>query len=677
MKHITRFLSVLLFLTFSWGVSAQDYASQSAWGYGAKATGGAGGSVVTVTSMSDLVSQLKSSGKKIILVKGTLTCNSLQSLVATDKTVIGLPGATLSNPNGRDKSSSGILMFKKGTKNLILRNLIFKGAGAYDTDGSDNLCFEGVTDSWVDHCEFWDGVDGNFDNKSLTDNITISWCRFGYKIAPKSGGSGGSADHRFTNLLGSSASDKPSDGRYNITWAYCWWDEGCKERMVRGRNADIHFFNCYWNSSVANYYIGPENLKAYVEGCYFDGKPSSSNIFKSYGGSNAANFVGSYGKNGLPSSGNVSKPSYSTPKVMAYGNVPSTLKGSCGAGATLQVNASSGAVSSSCSGGGGTTPPEVKKPTIVLSSGSASQTVEQGSKISNIVYKYENASNFTIAYSGANSSKPSWLTANISGSTLTFSGTPSGYSKESTLTIKVKSTNGSDNSSELTATIKVTIPMVTPPPATATLKLTSGSATQSVDKNKAISNIVYTYSDATGANVSGLPAGVKSSVDTSKKTVTISGTPTAAGTFNYTVTTTGGSGTNPSMKGTITVKEVTVVNPATKLGKPTATYTVSGSTANVSWSAVSNASSYLVKSCAAGSSTSTGKEWNMNDSAFKAGAISSLTVNDATFTSGGSSFSFVTGKAKTYSDGFAGAGKVLQTGGKANLTKGNDGLVLR
>ncbi|MDR1699070.1 MAG: T9SS type A sorting domain-containing protein, partial [Prevotellaceae bacterium] len=414
---------------------------------------------------------------------------------------------------------------------------------------------------------------------------------------------------------------------------------------------------CYWNSSVANYYIGPENLKAYVEGCYFDGKPSSSNIFKSYGGSNAANFVGSYGKNGLPSSGSVSKPSYSTPKVMAYGDVPKVVSGSCGAGATLQVNASTGAVSSSC--GGGTTPPEVKKPTIALSSGSATQTVQQGSALKNVVYKSENATGFSIAYSGANTSKPSWLTANISGNTLTFSGTPSGYTSNQTLTIKVKATNGSDSSSELTNTISITVQAQTNP---GTLALTSGNTNQTVNKDSKISNIVYTFGgSATGATVKGLPAGVGAS--TSGKTVTISGTPTATGTFNYTITTTGAQGTNPSMGGKITVNAVSTP-PTTKLGAPVATYSVSGTTATVNWTAVANASSYLVKYCTAGSSSSTtSSDWNFNDSAFKAGAISTATINGATFTSGGSSYSFATGKAKTYSDGFAGAGKVLQTGG--------------
>ncbi len=645
-------MGILLSIFFSATIYSQNYAMLAPIGYGASATGGTGGTVVTVTSMSELVTQLKSSGKKIILVSGTLTCSSMQKMVAKDKTVIGLPGATLSN-SGRDKSSSGILYFSKGSSNLIIRNLTFKSAGAYDCDGNDNLCFDGVTDAWVDHCDFQDGVDGNFDNKGLTDRITVSWCRFRYLIAPKAGGSGGSDDHRFTNLLGSNASDKPSDGRYNITWAYCWWDNGCKERMVRGRNADLHFLNCYWNSSVANYYIGPENLGAYIEGCTFEGAAnSSSKIWKSYGGTNPVRFVNCAGN--MPSnSGSPVTPNYSYTALTAAAS-KTAITSVCGAGATLQVNATTGAVSSSCN---------ATAPILTLTSpaATASQSVLQGSAISNIVYQYSGtATGFNITYSGAATSKPSWLTANISGSTLTFSGTPTGYSANQMLTITIKAiTSGSATSDPLTATINITVP------APATLGLTSGAATQTAYIGNNITNVVYTYGGgATGVNVTGLPAGVTANVNNTAKTVTIAGAPMATGTFNYTVTTTGGS-TNQSLNGTITVRTPTV------LGLPVATYTVAGSTATVSWTAIAGASSYNVKYCSStGASGTTNKDWDFNTAAYTAGSISTIVIDGATFTSGGSSYSFATGKAKTYDDGFAGGGKVLSTGGNSTSDNG-------
>ncbi len=80
-----------------------------------------------------------------------------------------MPGARLVNTQLKTNVSgstdpSGILYIKPGSNNVIIRNLIFEGPGAYDVDGQDNLTNEG-TNIWVDHCEFQDGMDGNFDNK--------------------------------------------------------------------------------------------------------------------------------------------------------------------------------------------------------------------------------------------------------------------------------------------------------------------------------------------------------------------------------------------------------------------------------------------------------------------------------------------------------------------------------
>ena len=348
MKRLSAFLCALgLFVALS--ANAVNYCASSSWGYaGSSVTGGGSATPTLVSDLSGLKSISKAKNKVFIITK-SISMTSMVSLESmTNVTILALPGVTLTNLK-QDATNSGILYIKKSS-NVIIRNLTFVGPGAYDCDGNDNLCFDKVTNAWVDHCDFQDGCDGNFDNKSTTDNITVSWCRFRYLKEPKAGGSGGADDHRFTNLLGSSSSDKPSDGTYNLTWAYCWWDEGCKERMVRCRNAELHFLNCYWNSSVANYYVGPENAKCYFEGCTFAGKANTNKlIFKSYGGTNACKFVNCDGK--LPSnSGTVSAPTYAYDQLSAATAKTYVTNSSCGAGATLVVT-SAGAVSSSCDGG--------------------------------------------------------------------------------------------------------------------------------------------------------------------------------------------------------------------------------------------------------------------------------------------------------------------------------------
>jgi len=347
MKRIL-FIAVLLSAIFCAPMSAVNYCASSSWGYaGTNVTGGGSASPTLVSSIAELKTAINGKPKnKVIIITKSLTFTSMLTMQdASNITIMALPGVVLKSDQ-QDATNSGIL-FVKRSSNIIIRNITFEGPGAYDCDGNDLLCFEKVTNAWVDHCDFQDGCDGNFDMKSTTDNITVSWCRFRYLKAPKAGGKE-TDDHRFTNLLGSSASDKPTDGTYNITWAFNWWDQGCVERMVRCRNAELHFLNCYWNSSVANYYVGPENAACYFEGCTFAGKANTAKlIYKSYNKTtNACLFVNCTGK--LPSnSGTVNAPTYAYDHLSAADAKTMVTNADCGAGATLIVN-TKGEVGSSC-----------------------------------------------------------------------------------------------------------------------------------------------------------------------------------------------------------------------------------------------------------------------------------------------------------------------------------------
>lgn len=342
-------LLLLIFLLNLSTLFAQNYYMSSPEGFGASATGGGNAVPVTVSTYADLTAKLKLTTPQVILVSGTITC-TYTSLLVNDKTIIGLPGARLVNTD-QTAAGSGILSLKSGSNNIIIRNLIFEGPGAYDVDGRDNLTSE-ATNIWVDHCEFQDGTDGNFDNKGAADNVTISWCKFTYLKAPKPGGSGGADDHRFTNLVGSGKSDFPSDGHYSITFKNCYWAEGCRERMPRGRNAELHILNCYYNTSVSGSLAiglggGDKNSTCYVEGTDF---AKIGTAFKNYistdGGTVGATFSNCL-KAAADYGNAVSKPAYTyttLPVLDVAGYIANT---SCGAGATLQV-AADGKLSSSC-----------------------------------------------------------------------------------------------------------------------------------------------------------------------------------------------------------------------------------------------------------------------------------------------------------------------------------------
>jgi pectate lyase len=576
-------------------MSAQDYYMTTPIGYGKAATGGGNATPgAPVTTYTELSNALTATGPGVILIKGSIQVDYL-SVLATNKTILGLPGSKLYT-NVQTAGGSGILYFKPGSKNIIIRNVTFVGPGAYDSDGRDCLTFDGATDCWVDHCDFQDGMDGNFDNKGNTDNITVSWCKFSYNKAPKAGGSGGTNDHRFSDLIGSSSSNYPlntsSDTQYSITWQYCWWAEGCVERQVRARNAQLHMLNCFWNSSVANKCIGLEDgtngkgTQCYVEGGVFETPSTTKNIDVSYGGTPDVTVVDCVGNGLANNSTTVSKPSYSyTP--LSSSLVKAALTGSCGAGATLNIT-EAGIVSSACSG---STP---VAPTLSLSSGSTSQSVAVNSAISNITYTYGgSATGATVTGLPAGVS----YSVSTSAKTVTISGTPTSV-QSATYTVTTSQSSGSAVS--LSGTITTV--------AAATLALTSGSTNQSIVLGNSIATIVYTYGgSATGATVTGLPAGVSYSVSTSAKTVTISGTPTSVQSATYTVTTSQSSGSAVSLSGTIaTVANATLAltsgstNQSIVLGNPIATivYTYGGSATGATVTGLPAGVSYSVSTSA-------------------------------------------------------------------------------
>ncbi|MFN9110627.1 MAG: beta strand repeat-containing protein, partial [Bacteroidota bacterium] len=88
-----------------------------------------------------------------------------------------------------------------------------------------------------------------------------------------------------------------------------------------------------------------------------------------------------------------------------------------------------------------------------------------------------------------------------------------------------------------------------------TITLTSANNIQTVCPNASLVNITYTLAGgANSASVTGLPSGVTSGV--SGGVLTISGTPTVSGTYNYTVNTLGNSCGAAQATGTITVSNV-------------------------------------------------------------------------------------------------------------------------
>ncbi len=172
--------------------------------------------------------------------------------------------------------------------------------------------------------------------------------------------------------------------------------------------------------------------------------------------------------------------------------------------------------------------------TLALTTANSTQTTCINTAITNIQYTVTNATTATV------SGLPAGVTGSLSAGVFTITGTPD---TSGTFNYSV-TTAGGCGSAVATGTITV---------QSQTIALTTGNASPSVCQNAPMAAIVYTIGGtAGGATVTGLPPGVSYLV--SGNTITISGTPTGTGPFNYTVTVTGSCTTDAVATGTITVE---------------------------------------------------------------------------------------------------------------------------
>lgn len=155
--------------------------------------------------------------------------------------------------------------------------------------------------------------------------------------------------------------------------------------------------------------------------------------------------------------------------------------------------------------------------TLVVSTGKSNQTVYTGTAIQKTVYKWDGAATdvaLTDLPAGLEQAK------DIAAKTLTISGIPT---QEGTYTV---ANVGGENSITLTGTISISTI------APATLEITEGQASQEVFVKEAMATTVFTWGGgATDVTYTVLPAGLEANKDMATQTLTISGIPTADGSF--------------------------------------------------------------------------------------------------------------------------------------------------
>ena len=129
--------------------------------------------------------------------------------------------------------------------------------------------------------------------------------------------------------------------------------------------------------------------------------------------------------------------------------------------------------------------------------------------------------------------------------------------------VVITATDASGNSTSIT--VNLTTPACTPV-CSGTLTSVVGTNSQTICLVSSISNITYSTAVATGisndgvSGGNGLPSGVRATW--SANVITISGTPTSSGTFNYSITLTGGTCAGQTVTGTINVTAANTVGSA-------------------------------------------------------------------------------------------------------------------
>jgi len=192
-------------------------------------TGGGNATPVIVKNFSDLQKHASGSSPAVIYIDGTVGGgwkgkSGDRLSVGSNKTIIGM------RPKTQLKAPISI----KNSQNVIVRNLVIKGPGSNSDQAWDNINIEGSSKNvWIDHCEFWDGQDGNADVVKGADNVTFTWNIFGYRTG------GG---HNFSNLVASSDNEPQSVGKLNITLMFNHFT-GVAQRQPRCRFGNIHVVN--------------------------------------------------------------------------------------------------------------------------------------------------------------------------------------------------------------------------------------------------------------------------------------------------------------------------------------------------------------------------------------------------------------------------------------------------
>jgi len=433
---------------------------------------------------------------------------------------------------GDDAVANGWGVRLKSASNIEVSNLGFMNC---DSTAGDNVGMQQDNDHvWVHNCDLFYGNagsdadqikgDGALDNKTST-YITLSYNHFW--------------DNGKASLLG--LSEGTTAGLY-ITYHHNWFDHS-DSRHPRVRYYSAHIYNNYYDG-VSKYGAGSTlGSSLFMEGNYF--RNSKHPMLTSLQGSdiwdeaNQVNNAGTMGTFSGEAGGSIkafnntfdASNGTNNMRFVAY-NDPNPLYNISG---KISSTTDFDAYVASTRG-------EVVSSAVKSKSGA--NTYNNFDTDANLYVK-----NLVVDTPADAKTKTTQYAGRVSGGDLkwTFNNATDDTSSLVITALKTALTN-------YNGTLVAVQGEGNPPAGTQTLTLTSASNNnQTVSSGTAISSIVFTWGgDATDATVTGLPAsGLTFVKNTTAKTITISGTPTA--TVSYSIATSGTSGSPATGSGTVTV----------------------------------------------------------------------------------------------------------------------------
>lgn len=251
----------------------------------ASITGGILGSVVSVSSVSQLQSYAKGTTPYTIVIDGNISASSITKVeVGQNKTFIGsYRNNALNNIHFRCISNSG---------NIIFKNITFNHSGNLNANDDIQVYISSGNKFWIDHCTFTghsslksDDVDkfiyvgaNNPPSNERADYVSVTACKFG--------------GHKYGLILGypqDTAAGRQFTGCPQMTIANCYFHSTITRAPGLMRYGYFHCYNNYvYDFSTAYTVYTLSNV--YSENNYFDKGSHPGNIFDS---SYAGNFTDS------------------------------------------------------------------------------------------------------------------------------------------------------------------------------------------------------------------------------------------------------------------------------------------------------------------------------------------------------------------------------------------------